>query len=174
MLKDKDLKELRPTYKYMNGANITLPSIQNALADTSNRYQIPIAFYRDQIKTGGLLNSKVNDCLVLYHPAHRKDYCKVAISISRQGTMAFVRTDEFGTSKNMSRLSARSAAVGSLKTGWRNANRAGNYSPGMSLVGGLTGAAIGGLRAIGGSRAKQEEENLYYGALLSILDEVIH
>jgi len=33
----------------------------------------PIAFERDQIKTGGMFNSNTVECLVMYHPEHAKD-----------------------------------------------------------------------------------------------------
>ena len=50
MIKEKELREFRPTYKYPDGTGITLQTIQNALKDKANEYQIPIAFYEEQIK----------------------------------------------------------------------------------------------------------------------------
>lgn len=173
MLKDKDLREFRPTYRYSNGKEITLQTLQNAIKDIAMQYQIPVAFYNDQIKSGGVFNSQVTDCIVIYHPEHRNDYYKIAISVQYQGTMAFVSAQDFGESKNLKKLNARGAAGSALKQGWNNAGREGNWSPGMSLVGGAIGGTVGVIRSLGGSKAKQEEENRYYGALVQILDEVI-
>lgn len=173
MLKEKDLREFRPTYRYPNGTGITLQSIQNAIRNKANQYQIPVAFASEKIKSGGMLNSTVEDCLILYHPEHQKDYYNIAISIKRQGTMAFVSANDFGESKNLKKINAKSAAGSALKQGWKNAGKEGNWSPGMSLVSGAIGGAVGALRSLGGSKGKQEEENNYYGALMQILDEVI-
>ena len=174
MIKDKDLREFRQTYCYRDGSGVTLQGIQEAIKGNSERYQIPISFYNDQIKTGGMLNSNTVDCLVLYHPEHRNDYFKIAISIRYEGTMAYVSTRDFGESKNMKKLNARAVAGNALKQGWKDAGKEGNWSPGMSMMSGAIGSAVGALRSLGGSKAKQEEENRYYSSLLQILEEVIH
>lgn len=173
MIKEKELREFRPTYKYTDGNAITLQTIQNALEDKANEYQVPIAFYEEQIKFGGMLSSSTVDCIVLYHPEHRNDYYKVAISIKRQGTIAFVSTNEFGESKNMKKLGARAGAGAAMKYGIKNIGGGDKGVPGLSLVGGAIGGAVGLLRSIGGSKAKQEAENYYYGAVLQIIEEVI-
>lgn len=174
MIKEKELREFRPTYKYSDGTEITLQTIQNALEDKANEYQIPIAFYEEQIKYGGMLSSSMVDCIVLYHPEHRNDYYKIAISIKRQGTMAFISAYEFGESKNLKKLGARAGAGAAMKYGLKNISGGDKGVPGLSLVGGAIGGAVGLLRSVGGSKAKQEQENYYYGAITQIIDEVIH
>lgn len=174
MIKEKDLNVFRDTYRYPNGSTITLQGIQSQLQSCASGYQIPIAFYSDQVKSGGLLNAQAEECLVIHHPAHLNDYYKIVITIKRQGTMAFVATYSYGESKNKNKLSAGSAAGASLKAGWKAAGKEGNWSPGMSLVTGLAGGAFHALKSLGGNKAKQEEEQLYYSALVQILDEVIH
>ena len=178
MIKEKDLREFRKTYQYPDGTAITLQTIQNALEDKANEYQIPIAFYDEQIKSGGMLSSSIVDCIVLYHPEHRNDYYKIAISIKRQGTMAFVSSYEFGESKNMKKLGARAGAATAMKSGLKGIGGVTQGAPGVSraiggIIGGSIGGAVGLLRSIGGSKSKQEEENYYYGAITQILDEVI-
>lgn len=174
MIKDKDLRELRQTYCYRDGREVTLQRIQDAIREVSEQYQIPISFYNDQIKSGGMLNSQVTECLVLYHPDHRDDYFKIAISVRYEGTMAYVSTQDFGVSKNMKKLNAREVAVSALKQGSNDAKKEGNWSPGMSLMSGVIGGTVGALRSLGGSKAKQETENRYYASLMQILEEVIH
>ena len=121
-----------------------------------------------------MLSSSIVDCIVLYHPEHRNDYYKIAISIKRQGTMAFISAYEFGESKNLKKLGARAGAGAAMKYGLKNIGGGDKGVPGLSLVGGAVGGAVGLLRSVGGSKAKQEEENYYYGAVVQILDEVIH
>jgi len=176
MLKEKDLNEIRPTFRYPNGQEITLGNIQNALADCAAGYQIPVAFSNDQIKSGGLLNSSVDDCLIMYHPDHVKDYYKIAISVKRQGTMAFVSTYQFGESKNGNKLNAGASAKADLKAGWKNANAmasAGGNNIGMELMKGVAKGAAKGILSLGGSKAKKEEEQFYYSAIIQILNDVI-
>jgi len=173
MLKEKELREFCSTYQFSKGEEMTLQRIQDEIEKKSQQYEVPIAFYGEQIKSGGILNSTIDDCIVIYHPEHQKDYYKIAVCIRYQGKIAFVSFNDFGESKNLKKLSARNAAGSAVKQGWSNAGRNGNYSPGMSLTMGLMGGAIGALRSIGGSKAKQEAENNYYAALMQIIDEVM-
>lgn len=174
MIKEKELYALRDTYRYPNGSTISLQGLQNQLQSCAAGYQIPVAFYNDQVKSGGLLNAQGEECLVMHHPAHLNDYMKIVFVIKRQGTMAFVATYAYGESKNKNKLNAAGAAGASLKAGWEAAGKEGNWSPGLSIVSGLAGGAINALKSLGGSKGKQGEEQLYYSALVSIVEEVIH
>lgn len=179
MIKEKELRESGPAYQCVNGREITLQTIQNAIDDKAKAYEIPVSFYDDQIKYGGMLNSSLVDCIVLYHPEHRNDYLKMVISIKRQGTMAFISIHEFGESKNMKKLGARAGAGAAAKAGLKSIGGLTQGAPGVSraiggIVGGSIGGAVGLLRSVGGSKAKQEEENYYYGAVAQILNEVFN
>lgn len=176
MIKEKELLELRPEYRYMQGQEITLDKIQNAIQNKALSYQIPVGFYNDQIKTGGLLDSQTMECLVLYHPEHKNDYYKIVVSIKRQGTVAFVSAKRLGESKNLKKLDARHGAASAVRTGWNNAGKIaseGGSNIGLSLGAGLLAGAVKSLEGIGGSKKKQEEENQYYSIILQILDNVI-
>ena len=172
MIKYEDLREFRPVYRYNEGTDISLQAIRTAIDATAKKYGIPVAFEMDQIKSGGFLNKSVEDCLVLYHPEHAKDYYRIAISIQRQGTMAFVHVNDFGESKNLKKLESR----GQSKEAFKNAMKsdAGSYSVGSDSYGAqLLKSGFKALASLGGSKAKQEEENNYYDALITIIDEVI-
>lgn len=159
MIKADQLREFRPTYRYQNGDGITLQSIQEALKDTAQKYGIAVAFTSDQIKSGGLFNSEVEDCLVLYHPEHPSDYFRFAIRVKRQGVMAFVTVNDFGNSAQMNKHLRSEANKEARK--------------GQSLSYKLGNAAVSGLMNMGKNKNKLEEEQMYYGALESIFDEMI-
>ena len=172
MIKQEELREFRPVYRYAEGGDITLQTIQNAIKETAAKYGVPVAFSADQIKSGGLFNKTIDDCIVLYHPDHAKDYYRIAISIKRQGTIAFVHANDFGESKNLKKLEAR----GQSKEAFKGAMRAdaSSMSVGADSYGAqLLKSGFKALVSLGGSKAKQEEENTYYSALMMILDEVI-
>lgn len=174
MFKEKDLVQYQNPLRHNDGAAVTLAVIRSLLEEKANEYQIQMEFYMDQIKTGGLLSSGAIDCLVLCHPIHKNNYYKWVIHIKRQGTMAFIYVDTCGTSKNSLKLNMRGGAGNALKDAWKNAGKPGNWSPGMTLVGGAGKALLGGLSSLGGSKAKAQEEELWYGAVAGIISEVIY
>lgn len=44
MIKEKDLREMRPQVRYKNGQNITLQVLQNAIRGCAQENGIPVAF----------------------------------------------------------------------------------------------------------------------------------
>ena len=159
MIKLDELREFRDTIRYQNGDKITLETIQAALQKNALDKDIPVAFKSDQVKSGGLLKKSIEDCIVLYHPEHEKDYFKFCIRVQRQGTYAFVMVNDFGESKQMKKAAVAEHAKADRK--------------GQSLSY-KTGSLIGqGLRSIGKSKSKLEQEQIYYQCIADILDEVI-
>lgn len=63
MIKIDELREFRPTYKYDNGSGITLDAVKEALSAEAEKNGIPVAFYADQVKSGGMFNKKIEDCM---------------------------------------------------------------------------------------------------------------
>lgn len=153
MINGEHLREFRPVYRYKDGANITLSIILEELNSAAIRYGIPVAIKYDQVKSGGMFNKKVEDCLVLYHPEHPKDYYNVCIRVQRQGNIAFVAVNDFGNSKN--EVKAGSAA-GAIKGG------------NLGVVGSAITNAI-----FGPKKSKVEAEHNYYASLIDLFDEVI-
>lgn len=104
MIKIDELREFRPTYRFEDGASISLEAVQNALTAEAEKHGVPIAFYADQVKSGGLFNKQIEDCLVMYHPEHRYDYFTFCIRVQHQGSMAYVAVNDFGSSKQMDKF----------------------------------------------------------------------
>lgn len=169
MLKTNDLRSLRPNVKCKE--NVTLECIKKKIEEKAHARQIPVAFYDEQIKMGGMMNSSVADCFVVYHPDNRSTYIKFAVLVENSVVSIF----DFGESKNQKKLDARQGAGASIKAGLKQANK--NAEKGAMVGGALAmGALAGGVRMLksfGGSKTKQQAEQEYYSILISIFDEVI-
>jgi len=153
------LREFRPIIRYPDGSSITLYAVQNAITERAKEMGLPIAFYQDQVKSGGMFNKVIEDCIVMYHPAHPNDYFKFCIRVSHQGSYAFVNIMDFGSSKQMS------------KAGQIAAYKEDRQGQSMSYkVGSLIGQAFA---SIGSNKAKLEEEQNYYSCITDLLDEII-
>lgn len=159
MIKADELREFRPTVRYQNGEGITLSTVQDAIKDCAMKMGIPVAFSNDQVKSGGLFNSSVEDCIVLYHPEHEKDYFRFCIRVKRQGVYAFVSVNDFGKSKQMN------------KAAYAESYKADRKGQSMSYK---MGSMIGqGVMTLGRSKAKLEEEEMYYQCIFDIFDEIV-
>lgn len=159
MIKADELREFRPQVRYQNGEGITLSTVQEAIKDCAMKLGIPVAFRGDQVKSGGLFNSSVEDCVVMYHPEHERDYFKFCIRVKRQGVYAFVMVNDFGQSKQMNKANTAE---------FMKQDRKGQS---MSYK---VGSMIGqGLRTLGKSSQKLEEENMYYQCVFDIFDEIV-
>ena len=159
MIKADELREFRPVVRYPDGKDITLQVVKNAINDCAKSKGLPVAFYPDQVKSGGMFNKTIEDCIVLYHPEHQSDYFKICIRVSHQGNYAFVSAMDFGKSKQMKKADQAEAYRESRK------------GQSMSFkVGSLIGQ---GITSIGRSRSKLEEEQNYYACIIDIFDEII-
>lgn len=159
MIKADELREFRPQVRYQNGEGITLSTVQEAIKDCAMKMGIPVAFRGDQVKSGGFFNSSVEDCVVMYHPEHERDYFKFCIRVKRQGVYAFVMVNDFGQSKQMNKANTAE---------FMKQDRKGQS---MSYK---VGSMIGqGLRTLGKSSQKLEEENMYYQCVFDIFDEIV-
>lgn len=166
MIKEKDLRQYQRPTRYANGSAITLEALCDAFMNRAMEYQIPLEISMDQVKSGGMLSSGVQDCLVLFNPQHKRDYIQYVVTIRRQGTMAFVSVDNYGVSKNAAKLMFGNNAGSDFKTAIFSKD--GNESAHA------LGRAIGGaLRSIGGSKAKVHEEELWYGAMGQIIQDIV-
>lgn len=159
MIKADNLREFRPSVRYKDGNGITLQTVQDAIKDCAQGMGIPVAFYSDQVKSGGLFNSSVEDCLVMYHPEHESDYFKFCIRVNRQGSYAFVSVNDFGKSSQMAKADRAEFAAADRK--------------GKSMSYKLGSLATQGLMNIGKSKQKLEAEQMYYQCVFDIFDEII-
>lgn len=158
MIKIDDLDEFRPKKGYMDGGNVSLESIQSRLTAEANSIGVPVTFYHDQVKAGGLLNKTVDDCIVMHHPDHKSDYYWFCFRVQRQGNMAFVHINIGGTSKQVGKQAHAEFAKEDRK------GKELSYKIG-SLIG-------QGIRTIGMNKQKLEEEQNYYAAMHHIIDQV--
>ncbi|MGL4607617.1 MAG: hypothetical protein ACRCU3_09160 [Eubacteriaceae bacterium] len=162
MIKADNLREFRPTVRYKDGDGITLQTIQDAIYYCAQNMKIPVEFRSDQVKSGGLFNSQVDDCIVLYHPEHPNDYFNFCVRVSKQGTYAFVAINDFGKSKQINNANIAQ---------FMKEDRQGQTI--SYKVGSLMAEGIG--KVLGGAQSKQkfEEENNYYQCIFDIFDEIV-
>ncbi len=165
MIKEKDLREMRPRVRYQNGSSITLKTIQNALQDYFNDAAIPVAFYADQIKYGGLIGGSTEDCVVLYHPQHENDYFKVAITVQYQGKFALVTVNDFGSSTQLGNQGSKEMLKEAFKFGSGVAT--------SEKVGMLIGAGARRLLKGGVDQKKLREEQDWYQFVSEAFDEIV-
>lgn len=157
-MRDADLHQVRQPIFYKDGTNVDLQNIAQLLQAGFAKYNVPVAFEFDKVKAGGLLKSTTTDCLVLYHPEHKKDYVNFVIRLSNQGTMTFVNVDSFGSSKQMKKQIEYET----------NREQRRGQDVGSQLANILTT----NLMTLGRSKSKLEEEKNYYKTCHAVMDEV--
>ena len=162
MIKEKDLREMRPQVRYKNGQDITLQTVQNALSDAADEAGIPIAFRDDEVKYGGLIGGSTEPCIVLYHPEHPTDYFNICVRVKHQGAYAFVTVNDFGQSRLLGNQGSHEYLVDTLKHG-SNSER----------IGALMGAGVRRLVKGGRNNQKLEEEQNWYAMVEDIFDEIV-
>ena len=152
MIKDKQLTRLQPPIVHKDDEQrITLDLVEHSLNENAKSKAIPIAFRRDKVKTG-MFKKTIEDCLVIFHPKHKKNYCMVAIRLQRVDNNTHLLTHEFGTSKNSVKAASAEGAASATE-------------------GALKGAIVKGL--LGPSKKKIEEENNWYYDIGVIIGEVV-
>lgn len=97
MIKADELREFRPVVRYRDGNQITLQTVQEAIKDCAQGMGIPVAFYTDQVKSGGMFNKTIEDCIVLYHPEHQYDYFKISSEKNRYQNALWLTATFFHT-----------------------------------------------------------------------------
>ena len=159
MIKADELRDFRPTVRYQDGEGVTLSTVQNAIQNCAVNMGIPVAFENDQVKSGGLFNSSLEDCIVMYHPEHEKDYFRFCIRVRRQGMYAFVSINDFGKSSQMEKAN--------------RADFAKEDRQGKSMSYKVGSLITQGIMNIGKNKQKLEEEEMYYQCISDIFDEIV-
>lgn len=159
MIKIEDLREFRPVYRYEDGEYVTLDTVRAAIAEAAQEVGVLIDFYSDQVKSGGLFNKSVEDCLVMYNPEHKNDYYLICIRVQHQGNLAYVIINDFGSSSQMDKF-ARSEYAKQDRQG-----KSLSYK-----IASVIGSTV---RNLGKNRQKLEEEQRYYDSIQHVLDQVI-
>ena len=98
MIRTEDLKDTgKPGYRV--GMDITLSMIRQKLEEINEEeYEMPIRFYYEQIKSGGLFNSSIEECLILENEEHSDDYFKYCITTRKQGKKTIIMMYYYGRS----------------------------------------------------------------------------
>lgn len=159
MIKIDELSKFLPTYKYTGGENVTFQVLIDNIKEEAQKYAVPVEFYNDQVKSGGIFNREIEECIVVYHPEHKTDYYNFCIRIKRVGSIVQIQTDVFGSSVQMDKFA--------------RAEKAFEDRQGKSVsykIGSMVGS---GLRNMGKNKQKLEEEELYYDTLRYVLREAL-
>lgn len=151
---------MRPNVNYRNGRDVTLPAIQQALRNAADSHGISVAFRNDEVKYG-VFGGK-EPCLVLYHPAHEKDYYNVCIRVKHEGNYAFVSVNDFGTSTQIGNAGSKDYLKETMKNG-----------DGWTKAGALLGAGVRRLVKGGVNKQKLEEEQRWYAVIIDLFDEIL-
>lgn len=157
---------------YKDGESVTLQAIQDKLNETAQQYNIPIAFRSEQISSG--LFGGGENCLVVYHPEHLRDYYSIAVRVKYQGSVAFVSIDSFGVSKltNMEAIRKQFNAAAKEGINYHGYNPLEHAVAGASLV---AAGIIGARHLVKGKsdKEKMEAEQQWYTIICDIFDEIL-
>lgn len=168
MLKEKNLVEARDQIRIQDGTAVTLSTIKDALKDCANRHGVALAFENDQAKFGGLIGGATYDCLVVYHPDHKRDYYNFVVIVKYQGNYAFVSTFMTGISKQIGRDINRDQAGADFKGSFKRMVS----DPDLTgAFGQLLGSGVKALFSLGRNKQKLEEERNWYAMANDIFDE---
>lgn len=159
MIKIDELSKFLPTFRYTGAENVDFQVIIDNIKEEAQRHTVPVEFYNDQVKSGGIFNREIEDCIVIYHPEHKTDYYNFCIRLKKVGSIVQIQTDVFGSSVQMDKF-ARSE--------WAKEDREGKSV--SYKIGSMIGS---GLRNMGKNKQKLEEEELYYDILRAVLKEAI-
>ena len=162
MIKEKELREMRPQVRYRNGKDITLEVIKEALKNAADDAGVPVGFREDVVLTGGLLSGTGENCLVLFHPEHPKDYFNICVRVKYQGNYAFVTVNDFGVSRLLGNKGSHDYLMETLKHG-KNSER----------VGALIGSGMRRLVRGAHNNQKLEEEQMWYTIISDIFDDIV-
>lgn len=152
MIKRDQLKSSdKPGIRYSGeNAEILNARFVRDLLESRNKegYGLPIEISVDQVKSGGLLNSTVEDCVIITNTEHPSDYFKYCLTVQKQGRMAYLTIYYYGTSTLTGKANQSEARKGSL--------------------GGMLLNAISGV-----NQAAYDMEYQYYDMLDTLIDETL-
>lgn len=158
MIKGEELRNFMPEIRFENEESLNLGVIQNTIRLAADSLGVPIAFRDEQVKSGGFFDLVLEDCVVMYHPAHENDYFKFCIRVKRQGNFTFVIINDFGRSKQVDKAYA--------------AEDAQKIREGKDLPFQIGSRIAETLFTLGRNKRKLEDELRYYDFLTEIIHQV--
>ncbi len=147
---DECTETLQPI-RFNDGEEVTLQLVKQILQEKFDSHGISVDIQNDQLKSGGLFSSTMEDCLTITNSEHRNNYYRYLILLKRQGSFAFLNFFIFGSSKQINNLS--------------------NAEILMQGKSGVGGWIMKGIANIGVNQSKVHEEQLYYESVASIIKE---
>ena len=162
MLKEKELTKIRQV-RFRDGSSLSMDSLQSLLQNGTEKYEIPAEFGMDRLKCGGLIGGTTVDCVTLCHPQYRGKYNFFILSITRQGTYAFVDIYSSNTSKQELAIAAKKQ----VSSG--NYSSMSAYNQGV-VIGSLIASTVNGSLFKG--KNKYEEEQNWYTMVMDVFDDL--
>ena len=182
-VRNKELEEVRDPVRYMNGSEVTLEALKEALEEAAENYGIPLRITEDEVEYS-LFSSQRTPCLVIEHPKHDCDYYNFCIQRKAQGNTCVISVSSFGRSSQMAKeqfaantkvfdgAGSRGTVVGVLRGGAVGAGFA-MGSAAMGLAKGGIKALAKGINALTRDSGALEEEKGWYDVVFSIFNDVI-
>lgn len=110
MIKATELKDTgKPGFRIREeqGFCLTLGMIKEKFIEENEKsYGLPIKILDEQVKSGGIFNSSIEDCLIITNIEHVTDYFKYCITLRKQGRIATVQLNYYGMSKLTGKMNA--------------------------------------------------------------------
>lgn len=102
MIKATELKSTGKAgirFRSDDAAALNLESVKEMiLKNNEESYGLPIQISKEQIKSGNLLKSTIEDCLIITNKEHPGDYFKYCLTLRKQGKMATISFQYYGSS----------------------------------------------------------------------------
>lgn len=180
MIQEKHLTEFLAPKPLSAHAPATVAALDDALRTAADANQIPYACHTEDVRFGGMLKNHIDSCLVITHPEHQRDYFSLVISCTGEKLTVY----RYGSSKQMDKLAEKASFKGSAGTfgnglfGGHDVDdavtgAAANIYGAGKMMKGTAGMLIHGLKALGGSKQKLEEEKAWYAAINKLLEAAV-
>lgn len=118
MIKRNELKPSeKPAFRYGGDDSkiLSIGVIQQLLRQKNEEaYGLPINISTEQVKSGGLFNSTVEDCVIITNKEHPSDYFTYCLMLQKQGKMAYLSSWYYGSSTLTGKAHQAEARKGSL------------------------------------------------------------
>ena len=155
------------------GKFIPWENLQTALNRCCGQYSLPVVVEMDKLSEGGFL-SGAEDCVVVYHANHKKDYFSYAITQKELYGSSYLSVFFAGVSKNWRQKNM--VDISRKEQDVQSAVYKATYGEFGSMGSGVTKAFQSALKK--GAEKKLVEEKLYYerleGAILAAIDIAQH
>ena len=152
MIKGTELKDVSGGYISLNNQKgDTLEFWQDMMVfvlgkRNNESYGLPVNFYKDQVKSGGMLSSKTEPCVIIENANHSNDYFKFVLVLHEQRGKFLFDVWNYGNSRQ-------------FKNEMMGKNR--------GLGGALRNAAFG-------TKDKWKEESQYYDGVLALIRDALN